>query len=187
MSIQHSTIQSADAHEPKHITTSAETDSGKVITPNGASAGTSVLRQLDASEITVTFTGATLSVPTTQANWLTALFPNGVQAAVAQKEVTATWGATLTPALPVDLYSVVLGGATTIAAPTGTPADGQTLVFRLIQDGTGSRIVTWNAAFRFSGGTAPTLTTTAAKTDYVSFKWNAVASKWDNVNTALNF
>jgi hypothetical protein len=184
--IQHASIASADCHECIHITTAVVTDAGKVNTPSSGTPGTSTFRELDASEITVTFSTTNTS-PVTAANWVAALFPNGVQAALGLKVVTATWGATLTPALPVDEYSVVLAGATTMAAPTGSPTDGQLLIFRLIQDATGSRIVTWNAAYRFPAGTAPTLTTTAAKTDYVSFRYNAVATKWDNVATTLNF
>lgn len=52
MAIQHSAIQSADCHEPKHITSSGTSDAGKVITPSAVSAGTSTLRLLVASEVT---------------------------------------------------------------------------------------------------------------------------------------
>lgn len=51
---------------------------------------------------------------------------------------------------------------------------GQTALVRLLQDGTGSRTVTWNpgtagATILWGGGTAPTLTTTANKTDVFGF------------------
>jgi hypothetical protein len=53
---------------------------------------------------------------------------------------------------------------------TFTNADsGKKLFLEVIQDGTGSRTITWPASAKWSGGTAPTLTTTASKTDVFSF------------------
>ncbi len=95
-------------------------------------------------------------------------------------------GATVTPnADTTELGAVTLGGNRTFAAPTGAPDDGQQLQFRVKQDATGSRTITWNAVYRFSTDLpAPVLTTTALKTDYVVFQWNAADAKWDHV--ALN-
>jgi len=39
------------------------------------------------------------------------------------------------------------------------------MLIKIIQDGTGSHAVTWNASYKFSGGTAPTMTVTASKYD----------------------
>ena len=58
--------------------------------------------------------------------------------------------------------------------------------FYLKQDGTGSRTITWGGDFRFSGGTAPTLTTTGGKTDYLGFIYNSNDSKWDCIAQSLN-
>ena len=103
------------------------------------------------------------------------------------RTVTVSDAATITPdADSYDVVTVVLGGNRNIAAPTGTPYDGQKLIWVLIQDGPGSRIPVWNAAYRFSGGTAQVLTTTGGKTDYLGFHWNATASKWDCIAVALN-
>ena len=44
--------------------------------------------------------------------------------------------------------------------------------YLIIQDGTGSRTVTFNAAYEFKDDTAPTLTTTAAKGDLFVFRYN---------------
>lgn len=66
MTILHNAIQSADCHEPKHITNSVPGDAGKVITPSGVSAGTSVLRKLTVSEIdglTAALAGKQASIP----------------------------------------------------------------------------------------------------------------------------
>ena len=43
-----------------------------------------------------------------------------------------------------------------------------TYIFVIIQDATGSRTINFASKFKFSGGTTPTLTTTATKTDIVS-------------------
>jgi hypothetical protein len=102
--------------------------------------------------------------------------------------VALTDGATITVnADTTDEGTVTLGGNRTIANPTGTPVAGQKLILRLKQDATGSRTITWGAIYRFSGGSAPTLTSTAAKTDYLGFEYNAADSKWDCIADRLNF
>jgi hypothetical protein len=44
---------------------------------------------------------------------------------------------------------------------------GQSLKLRLIQDGTGSRTITWPSGIYWPGGVAPTLTTTASRWDVI--------------------
>jgi hypothetical protein len=62
--------------------------------------------------------------------------------------------------------STLTGNCTfTFTAPPGPCS----LILKLVQDATGSRTVTWPAAVHWSGGTAPTLTTTASKVDIISF------------------
>lgn len=62
--------------------------------------------------------------------------------------------------------STLTGNCTfTFTAPEGSC----NLILKLIQDGTGSRTVTWPASVKWPGGTAPTLTTDAAAIDIVSF------------------
>lgn len=50
-----------------------------------------------------------------------------------------------------------------------SPASPCSLVFKLVQDGTGGRTVVWPSSVKWSGGTAPTLTTGAGKVDLVAF------------------
>lgn len=50
-----------------------------------------------------------------------------------------------------------------------TSGAGSQVSFRLTQDGTGSRTVTWGSKFKFVGGAAPTLSTAAGKVDIVRF------------------
>lgn len=64
----------------------------------------------------------------------------------------------------------------TINAPTGTPYDGQPLLFELRDDGP-VRTLTWNAAF--GGGTLPANSGDGAVYQRnVLFRWNASRSKW---------
>jgi len=79
-----------------------------------------------------------------------------------------------------DGVLTAMSAATTIAAPTGTPVQSQSLVFRFTDDGT-ARAITWNAIFRAIGVTLPT-TTTANKLLYVGCKYNSTNTKWDVVS-----
>jgi len=91
-------------------------------------------------------------------------------------EATLTDGATITwdvSASPVA--KVTLGGNRTLSAPTNG-ATGQFVSLLVIQDGTGSRTLTWNSAYEFASDTAPTLTTTANLGDLFTFRYNG--TKW---------
>lgn len=83
---------------------------------------------------------------------------------------TLTDGATINwDASANQVTSVTLAGDRTFAAPTNMK-DGGVYVLTLIQDGSGTRLIsTWNAVFKFAGGTAPTLTTTASAKDVLIF------------------
>lgn len=78
---------------------------------------------------------------------------------------------------------VTLGGNRTLSAPTNG-ATGQFISLAVIQDGTGSRTLTWNSAYEFTADTAPTLTTTASKADLFVFKYNGTV--WHEVGRNLN-
>jgi hypothetical protein len=52
------------------------------------------------------------------------------------------------------------------------PTNPCTLMLTLIQDGTGSRTITWPATVKWAGGAAPTLTTTANARDKVALDWD---------------
>ena len=91
-------------------------------------------------------------------------------------ETTLTDGSTITwDASTQDVAKVTLGGNRTLgSASNGTT--GQFISLLIIQDGTGSRTLTWNAAYEFASDTAPTLTTTANLGDVFVFRYNG--SKW---------
>ena len=65
-------------------------------------------------------------------------------------------------------HSVTLGGNRTFAAPSNQVV-GQSGSIFITQDGTGSRTASFNAAFKFVGGTAPTLSTAAAAIDRIDY------------------
>ena len=65
-------------------------------------------------------------------------------------------------------HSVTLGGNRTFAAPSNQVV-GQSGSIFITQDGTGSRTASFNSAFKFVGGTAPTLTTTASAIDRIDY------------------
>jgi len=90
---------------------------------------------------------------------------------VAQRgSITAlTDGATITPNMNnANNFSVTLGGNRTLANPTNLTA-GQSGVIVITQDGTGSRTLAYGSNWKFPGGTAPTLTTTANAVDVIAY------------------
>ena len=70
-----------------------------------------------------------------------------------------------------SVAKVTLGANRTLGSATNAQT-GQFVSLLIIQDGTGSRTVTFNAAYEFKDDTAPTLTTTAAKGDLFVFRYN---------------
>jgi len=91
-------------------------------------------------------------------------------------EATLTDGATITWDVSTSpVAKVTLGGNRTLSAPTNG-ATGQFVSLLVIQDGTGSRTLTWNSAYEFASDTAPTLTTTASLGDLFTFRYNG--TKW---------
>ena len=93
---------------------------------------------------------------------------NTAQSFTAQQRGTIsalTDGATITPDFAVaNNFSVTLGGNRTLANPSNLTAGASGCIW-LTQDGTGSRTLAYGSYWDFTGGTAPTLTTTAAAVD----------------------
>jgi hypothetical protein len=80
-----------------------------------------------------------------------------------------TDGSTITPDFAVaNNFSVTLGGNRTLANPSNLTA-GQSGVIVVTQDGTGSRTLAFGSYWKFSNGTAPTLTTTASAVDVLAY------------------
>ncbi len=82
---------------------------------------------------------------------------------------TLTDGSTISWDLDQNQVAIVtLGGNRTMNAPSNQRAGGTYTLF-VAQDGTGGRTITWNAVFKWSGGSTPSLTTTANKVDIFTF------------------
>ena len=65
-------------------------------------------------------------------------------------------------------FSLTLATNATLDAPTNAVA-GQSGVIVITQDGTGSRTLAYNVAYKFPGGTVPTLTTDAGAVDVLAY------------------
>ena len=94
----------------------------------------------------------------------------------------ATAGGTTTLDMnTADNWIITLAGNTTIGDPTNEKL-GQTGSIWMVQDGTGSRTAAWHSSFKWTGGTAPTLSTAANSLDRIDYivkaagEINAVAS-----------
>ena len=99
-------------------------------------------------------------------------------------EATLTDGATIDwNAQSAPVAKVTLGVNRTLNAPTNGVA-WQFISLLVIQDGTGSRTLTWNAVYEFTADTAQTLTTTANYGDLFTFRYNG--AKWLEVGRNLN-
>ena len=97
-------------------------------------------------------------------------------AAAVNPEATLTDASTITwNALTQSVAKVTLGANRTMGLASGG-VTGAFISLLVIQDGTGSRTITWNAAYEFAADTAPTLTTTANKGDLFVFRYNG--AKW---------
>ena len=94
---------------------------------------------------------------------------------------------TLTPnGNTTDVFNAFgLTGAITVDTPSGTPVDGQRLMLRFEDNGTG-RGITWtgtSGAYRAVGVTLPT-TTVASKITYVGCVYNSTDIFWDAIAVA---
>lgn len=97
---------------------------------------------------------------------------------------TVTSSATVTATDSNDLVTITAQAEDlTLANPTGTPTEGQPLMFRIKDNGT-ARAITYGSQFRAIGVTLPT-TTTISKTTYLGCVYNSTDTKWDvvGVNT----
>ena len=93
-------------------------------------------------------------------------------AAAVNPEATLTDASTVSwNVLTSPVAKVTLGANRTLGAGSGAIA-GQFVSLLVIQDGTGSRTLSFNAVYEFKDDTAPTLTTTAAKGDLFVFRYN---------------
>lgn len=136
------------------------------------------------------------SIPTTasQSNWDTAYgwgnhasagyLTGSSTSTLTNKRITPRVSSTasassVTPDISAyDVYAfTALAANLTINAPTGSPADGEKITLRILDNGT-SRTLTWNGTYTAIGVTLPT-STTANKTVYIGCVYNAANTRWD--------
>lgn len=127
----------------------------------------------DAFETTLTVTDPTADRTITLPDATTTVAGLGVIQSFTKAQrgtvVALTDGTTITPDFSAgNNFSVTLGGNRTLGAPTNVAA-GQSGVIVVTQDSTGSRTLAYNSIFKFAGGTAPTLTTTASAVDVLAY------------------
>jgi hypothetical protein len=94
---------------------------------------------------------------------------------------TAASASTLTPDISsFDQYNLTaLAAGLSIAAPTGTPVDGNRLTIRILDNGT-PQALSWDGAY-FAIGIPLPATTVANKMIYVGCIYNSTNTRWDVV------
>jgi len=184
----------ATGNNPTFTASGGDTNIGITLTPKGtgevviaagnlnygATAVTATGAEINYSDLATLGTTAASKIFTADANNLTT-----VSGAVANVEDTLTDEATITwNVIDSPVAKVTLAGNRTLSAPSGTtPIAGQFVSLLAIQDGTGGRTITWNAAYEFAADTAPTLTATASLGDLFTFRYNG--AKWLEVGRNL--
>lgn len=93
--------------------------------------------------------------------------------------VADTDAATITTdAATGNYFRVTLAGNRTLGNPSNA-LDGQRIIWELIQDGTGTRILAYDTKFAFGTDiTGAVLTTTASKRDFLTVLYNSTADKF---------
>jgi len=100
--------------------------------------------------------------------------------------VALVFGANVpTDASTGNVFTLTLTGTANISAPTN-PVNGQKITYRVTQDATGGRTLTFDPIFNF-GNSIYAQTLTANKTDYIGCIYNSSTVKWDVVAFSRGF
>lgn len=107
---------------------------------------------------------------------------------ITKRVQSVTSAATVTPNSDNDDCVIITAQAEalTIANPAGTPTNLQTLVIRILDNGTARALTFGDGFFASTDITLPT-TTVLSKTMYLGFLFNSVRGKWDLVAKVDNF
>lgn len=100
------------------------------------------------------------------------------------RTVAASGAAQTIPApSAAGINRITLTANCTLTFPTATA--GASFTLTLVQDGTGSRTITWPGSVKWANGVAPTLSTGAGKVDRLSFLCDD-GSTWAGFVSALD-
>jgi len=77
-----------------------------------------------------------------------------------------------------NVFTTTFTANVTVAPSLNNPKDGQTINWFITQDATGSRTITWPASFKWAGGTAGVLTTTASAVDLLVATYRSSTGFW---------
>lgn len=184
------TLGVATATSINKVTITAPASSATLTIANGKTLTVSNTLTLAGTDSTVmTFPSTTDTVVTLTA---TQVLTNKTMIAttnVIQEITTIADSATPTPtggSLRNAFTVTALGQSATFAAPSGTPVNLNTLIIRVLDNGT-ARALAFNAIYRFSTDLAAPTTTVLSKTLYMGFIYNSAASKWDCIAIVNNF
>lgn len=87
-------------------------------------------------------------------------------------------GSALTPNCDsTTMFRHVLNANLTLANPSNARS-GMVITFHLIQDGTGSRTVSWGTKYKFAGGSTPSLSTASSAVDVLAFQYDSTDTVW---------
>lgn len=88
--------------------------------------------------------------------------------------------------LALGAYYMLLLTGTPVVLTFPSVGAGANFKLRVTQDATGTRLITWPGTVKWAGGTAPTLTTTASRSDAFEFT-SFDGTNWYGHTIGLNF
>ena len=146
----------------------------------GTLTGTTLASNVVSSSLTSvgTLTSLTLSGSTTF----------GTNYTETRTNVTAAASTTLDCSLG-NIFNITMAASITTLTLSNVPAAGRVYSMTLFvnQDAGGSKTIAWPPAVRWSGGTAPTLTTTGNKTDVLTLVTHDGGTVWYGFTAGLNY
>jgi hypothetical protein len=77
-----------------------------------------------------------------------------------------------------NTFSTTFTANVTVAPTISNPSDGQTINWRITQDATGSRTMTWPTSFKWAGGVAGVLSTAANSVDMLVATYYSSTGYW---------
>jgi len=151
------------------------TASGNVNLSPLTTAGTMVLSPGGAVTINPGLVGTMDNVTIGSTTVAAATFAKASTTSVA---VTFSAGSTTVNCALSNVFTMTLTANIAVAPTLSNPADGQTINWFLTQDGTGSRTMIWPSSFKWSGGVAQTLSTTAGSVDLLVATYRSSTGFW---------